>query len=104
LADVTDLLGGKLRRGGYIFVSCKSDHPPRHVHIYIYRQGTLVVKWDLHNKKPMNGAASKTLLKPHKRPGERGTIMKIRAVSVNDRRKTFDVQAHPRGLATIRLQ
>jgi hypothetical protein len=45
---------GKLRRGGY------SDHPPRHVHVY--RKGKLIVKWDLDNKKPMQGAASKKLL------------------------------------------
>jgi len=38
----------------------KSDHPPRHVHVY--RNGKLVVKWDLDNKKPMMGAASRKLL------------------------------------------
>jgi hypothetical protein len=48
---------GKLRRGGYIFVWWKGDHPPRHVHIY--RDGKLVVKWDLDNQKVMNGEASK---------------------------------------------
>ena len=48
---------GKLRRGGYIFVSWKSDHPPRHVHVY--RDGKLVVKWDLDNKQPMKGKASR---------------------------------------------
>ena len=51
---------GKLRRGGYVFISWKSDHPPRHVHVY--RNGKLVVKWDLDNKKPMTGAASRKLL------------------------------------------
>jgi hypothetical protein len=51
---------GKLRRGGYIFVSWKSDHPPRHVHVY--RDGKLVVKWDLDNKRPMKGRASRRLL------------------------------------------
>ena len=51
---------GKLRRGGYIFVSWKSDHPPRHVHVY--RDGKLVVKWDLDNKKPMKGGASRRVL------------------------------------------
>ena len=25
---------GKIRRGGYVFISWKSDHPPRHVHVY----------------------------------------------------------------------
>ena len=38
----------------------KSDHPPRHVHVY--RKGKLVVKWDLDNKKPMKGAAPTKLL------------------------------------------
>jgi len=45
---------GKLRRGGYVFISWKSDHP--------YRNGELVVKWDLDNQKPMMGAASQKLL------------------------------------------
>lgn len=51
---------GTLRRGGYVFISWKSDHPPRHVHVY--RNGKLVVKWDLDNKKPMMAAASRKLL------------------------------------------
>jgi hypothetical protein len=46
----------KVRRGGYVFVSWKSDHPPRHVHVY--REGRLIVKWDLDNDKPMKGVAS----------------------------------------------
>lgn len=46
---------GKLRRGGYIFVWWKGDHVPRHVHVY--RDGKLVVKWDLHNNKAMKGSA-----------------------------------------------
>jgi len=52
---------GKLRRGGYIFISWQSDHPPRHVHVY--RDGKLVVKWDLDNRKPMKGAAPARVLK-----------------------------------------
>ncbi len=51
----------KIRRGGYIFVAWKSDHPPRHVHIY--RHQRLVVKWDLDNQKPMKGSASRRVLK-----------------------------------------
>jgi hypothetical protein len=46
---------GKLRRGGYIFVWWKGDHPPKHVHIY--RDETLVVKWDLDDHKAMKGDA-----------------------------------------------
>ncbi|HVG79078.1 MAG: hypothetical protein ABW216_16150 [Candidatus Rokuibacteriota bacterium] len=37
-------------------MSWKSDHPPRHVHVY--REGKLIVKWDLDNEKPMKGVAS----------------------------------------------
>ena len=46
----------KLRYGGYIFIARRSDHPPWHVHVY--RNGRLVVKWDLENRKPMKGSAS----------------------------------------------
>lgn len=48
---------GKIRRGGYIFVTWKGDHSPRHVHVY--RDGVLVVKWDLDNKQPMTGKATR---------------------------------------------
>jgi len=51
---------GKLRRGGYIFIWWKADHPPRHVHVY--RDGKLVVKWDLDSHKAMKGHASKRVL------------------------------------------
>lgn len=51
---------GKVRRGGYIFVSWIGDHPPRHVHVY--RDGRLVVKWDLDNNLPMKGQASQRLI------------------------------------------
>ncbi len=51
---------GKERRGGYIFVWWKGDHPPRHVHVYC--DGALVVKWDLDNKKPMRGQASRRVI------------------------------------------
>ena len=47
---------GKTRRGGYVFVTWKSDHAPRHVHVY--RRGRLVLKWDLENGLPMQGKAS----------------------------------------------
>lgn len=51
---------GRLRRGGYVFITWRSDHPPRHVHVY--RNGELVVKWDLDNWKPMKGAAPRRVL------------------------------------------
>lgn len=51
---------GKIRRGGYIFITWQGDHPPRHVHVY--REGRLVVKWDLDNRKPMRGEAPRKVL------------------------------------------
>jgi hypothetical protein len=47
---------GKIRRGGFIFVSWKGDHLPRHVHAY--RDGKFIVNWDLEEGKPMRGTAS----------------------------------------------
>lgn len=51
---------GKVRRGGYVFISWKSDHPPRHVHVY--REAKLVVKWDLDNGSAMKGSISQEIL------------------------------------------
>ena len=45
---------------GFVFVWWKGDHAPRHVHVY--REGQLVVKWDLDNWQPMKGEASRQLL------------------------------------------
>jgi len=51
----------KVRRGGYVFVSWKGDHAPRHVHVY--REGALVVKWDLDNHKEMKGRITPRILR-----------------------------------------
>ncbi len=48
---------GKVRRGGYVVITWKGDHSPRHVHVY--RDGVLVVKWDLEDNQPMIGTASR---------------------------------------------
>ncbi|MBM3301967.1 MAG: hypothetical protein FJY85_18690 [Deltaproteobacteria bacterium] len=50
----------KVLRGGYVFVTWKGDHSPRHVHVY--REGKLVLKWDLENQKPMAGQPSRKVL------------------------------------------
>ena len=50
----------KHRRGSYVFIGWKGDHSPRHVHVY--RDGKLVVKWDLDNWAPMKGTARARLL------------------------------------------
>jgi hypothetical protein len=51
---------GKVRRGGFVFLSWKGDHGPRHVHVY--RDGRLVVKWDLDNATAMDGKATRRVL------------------------------------------
>ena len=50
----------RVRRGGYIFLTWTGDHSPRHVHVY--RDGQLVLKWDLENRKPMKGVATRKIL------------------------------------------
>ena len=51
----------KTRRGGFVFVTWKGDHSPYHVHVY--RDGSLVVKWDLENDVVMEGQASRRILR-----------------------------------------
>ncbi len=50
----------RIRRGGYIFLTWTGDHPPQHVHVY--RDGRLIVKWDLENKMAMIGEATRRIL------------------------------------------
>jgi hypothetical protein len=52
---------GKVRRGGFVFITWKGDHPPRHVHVY--RDGSLVLKWNLDDRVPMAGKATQRLLR-----------------------------------------
>jgi hypothetical protein len=52
---------GKIRRGGYVFLSWKGDHGPRHVHVY--RDGRLIVKWDLEHGVAMKGASNRRILR-----------------------------------------
>ena len=51
---------GKVRRGGFIFVTWKGDHSPRHVHVY--RDGKLVLKWNLDAHLPMMGKPTARVL------------------------------------------
>ena len=52
---------GKIRRGNYIFLTWKGDHPPRHVHVY--RDSKLIVKWNLDKQQPMAGQINNQILK-----------------------------------------
>jgi hypothetical protein len=48
---------GKIRAGGYIFVTWIGDHEPRHVHVF--KDGQFVAKWDLDNGVELEGRASR---------------------------------------------
>jgi len=56
-----DVKLSKIRRSGYIIITWKGDHSPRHVHVY--RDGKFVVKWDLDNRISMKGHATKKVLR-----------------------------------------
>ena len=61
---------GKIRRGGYVFLRWRGDHAPRHVRVF--RDGRLVLKWDLENRKSTKGEASRRVLEPiHELESER---------------------------------
>jgi hypothetical protein len=51
---------GKVRRGGFVFVTWKGDHSPRHVHVY--RDGRFVLKWDLEHDRLMKGTPYRRVL------------------------------------------
>ena len=50
----------KVRRGNHIFLTWKGDHSPRHVHVY--RDGKLIVKWNLDARVAMKGRATVRVL------------------------------------------
>lgn len=52
---------GKVRRGNYIFIWYIGDHSPPHVHVY--RDGRLILKWDLLNEAALFGQSSATIVK-----------------------------------------
>ena len=52
---------GKVRRENYIFLTWKGDHSPRHVHVY--RDGKLVLKWNLDEHVPMKGKPTARLVR-----------------------------------------
>ena len=50
----------RIRRGGYVFVTWSGDHAPLHVHVF--RDGRLILKWNLEKDLPMEGRASARVL------------------------------------------
>jgi hypothetical protein len=63
---------GKIRRGGYVFVTWIGDHSPRHVHVY--EDSRLVVKWDLDEGLPMKGKPAKRILRLIRELEEEGQL------------------------------
>lgn len=63
---------GKIRRGGYVFLTWKGDHSRRHVHVY--RDGKLVVKWDLEHQLAMEGAITARVRRLLKELQEEGRL------------------------------
>jgi hypothetical protein len=51
---------GKVRRGNYVFLSWTGDHSPRHVHVY--KDGKLILKWNLDDRQPMRGKPTARVL------------------------------------------
>lgn len=62
----------KIRRGGFVFLAWKGDHSPHHVHVY--RDGHLVVKWDLDSWLPMKGKANARILRLLKQLQKEGAL------------------------------
>lgn len=51
----------KFRRGNYVFLTWVGDHSPRHVHVY--KDGILVVKWNLEDWVAMEGEAPRRVIR-----------------------------------------
>jgi hypothetical protein len=61
LPPVVSFAVSKIRRGGYLFISGIGDHDPRHVHVY--KDGKLIVKWDLDGWRIMQGRVTARVLR-----------------------------------------
>ncbi len=42
-----------------MFLTWKGDHGPRHVHVY--KDGEMILKWDLENRRAMRGPTKRVL-------------------------------------------
>ena len=63
---------GKIRRGGYVFITYKGDHDPRHVHVF--RDGKEIAKWNLGQWVFMSGSVNAKVLKLLKELVEEGEL------------------------------
>ena len=51
----------RVRRGGFILWTSVADHAPKHVHVF--RDGALIVKWDLERNRAMQGRATRRIVR-----------------------------------------
>ncbi|MFH1017142.1 MAG: hypothetical protein V1798_03045 [Pseudomonadota bacterium] len=51
---------GKIRRGGFVFITWIGDHGH---HVHVYRDGRLVVRWNLDEGRPMEGRAKRRIVR-----------------------------------------
>jgi hypothetical protein len=52
---------GRVKRGGFVFLTWIGDHQPRHVHII--KDGRMILKWDLDNERIMEGEVNQKALR-----------------------------------------
>lgn len=52
---------GKIKRGGYFFITWAGAHPPRHVHVYV--DDKLVLKWNLDSNVSILGKPSRKIFR-----------------------------------------
>ncbi|MEK7378339.1 MAG: DUF4160 domain-containing protein [Candidatus Binatota bacterium] len=52
---------GKIKRGGYVFITWVGDHDPKHVHVF--REGKEVLKWNLEAEVAIDGKTTKKIKK-----------------------------------------
>ena len=52
---------GKIKRGGYVFITWAGDHDPKHVHVF--REGKEVLKWNLEAEVAIDGKTTNKIKK-----------------------------------------
>jgi len=62
----------RIRRSNFIVLTWKGDHSPRHVHVY--RDRRLVLKWDLDQRRVLQGYLSRRILAILERLEEEGLL------------------------------
>lgn len=63
---------GKIRRGAYLFVTWIGDHALHHVHVY--RDGRLILKWNLEDGVSMIGRPTARILRLIEKLREEGKL------------------------------